>query len=429
MTPRNDANKEEGFIDDFMLPYEITRSVRGPESVAGCHFAVQTHSENELSCNPISPGRLLDGGSLRKQAQVIEIYLRILSRVAELSRWKYRIGIKGSGHSLEDWMRKRLSLLLLAGLSFGFARFAVASIVYDVPNGLIAQPNNDPRWNSTVQWSDGGGTIIAGSYFITAQHLTNNANVGSTVKLTTKDGLGISQNFTFTAASVQQIGSTDLRVVKINGTFPSSASIIPLYSGPAGSEVGKPVSFLGYGNFQQGAAVITGSTQNGWLWAGPTGVKNFGQNTIGSVDTGANGGPGGSSLLDYEFNAIPGQKEAVYANRDSGGGTFINNGGVYQLAGVNYSIDQFFSKSGSTFTPINGAIYDSTGLYVDISMTMTPNYVLASSQGIADQHGYSSEIAPFYNTIRADIPEPASLVLCGLSTVGFIIFRCPRRDD
>lgn len=331
-------------------------------------------------------------------------------------------------------MRKRLSVLLLVGLPFVFGRLANASIVYDVPNGLTVQPNNDPRWNSTVQWSDGGGTIIGSSYFITAEHLTNNANVGSAVKLTTVSG-GVTQSFTFTAASVQQIGTTDLRLVKINGTFPASASIIPLYTGSSGSEAGKAVSFLGYGNFQQGSPVSTmvGMTTvpNGWLWKGPTGDKNFGRNTISSVDTGVNGGPGGDPLLDYQFQPITGQNEAVYANRDSGGGMFINNGGVYQLAGVNDSIYQFFSNTGTVaqpvYTQLNAAIYDSTGLYVNDGTAAHPIYVLASSLGITDQHGFASEIAPFYNTIRSDIPEPASLVLGGLSAVGFMIFRRPRR--
>ena len=268
-----------------------------------------------------------------------------------------------------------------------------------------------------VQW---GGAIIGSHYFLSAQHLF--PAVGSTVKLTTVTGPGpTTTTQTYTTIGVTNIVDTDIAVWEISGTFPSS-SIVPLYSGAAGTELGEAFSMLGYGFHEQGSAVITGSTQNGWLRAGTYGLngqKNFGTNTVGAI---TNDGAHGSEALVYDFTA-GGATEAIDMLGDSGGGVFINVGGTEELAGLNYAVMQFYTapNAGSL---INAAIYDTTGLYV----TDGVNFYDAQSLGIYSQYGYASEIAPYVEQIQAAmVPEPAGGVLLGLATLGLLLAARARR--
>jgi hypothetical protein len=140
----------------------------------------------------------------------------------------------------------------MAALLVLLARPLDAAIVYSVPLGLTAQPTDDPRWNSTVQWQqvNGGGTIIGSQYFLSAQHL--NPVVGNTISLTTVTGGGpVTTTTTYMTSAVTNIPNTDLAVWQITGTFPSS-SIVPLYGNAPGTETNQAISMLGYGFHIQG---------------------------------------------------------------------------------------------------------------------------------------------------------------------------------
>jgi hypothetical protein len=85
---------------------------------------------------------------------------------------------------------------------------------------------------------------------------------------------------------------------------------------------------------------VTGTIQNGWHWDGGhgfNGQKNFGTNSVAGIVT---DGPGGPPLLVSIFSTTPGH-EAIATGGDSGGGVFINVGGVEQLAGVENGVTQF----------------------------------------------------------------------------------------
>lgn len=306
---------------------------------------------------------------------------------------------------------KYIALAALACLCLWGSR-AQANIIYDNADGITQQPSDDIRWNSTGSFGIGGGVVIAPSYFLSAQHLGSN----STFTLTTDIG-GVTSSQSYTTVAGYDIPNTDLRVWKIAGTFPQS-SIVPLYSGPAGSEAGQKASFIGFGYHQQGAAVTStynGNTvQNGWLWGG-TAVKNFGQNDINQI---TNDAPGGAPTLNYTFDPLTGQNESIFTVGDSGGGTFIFNTatGRYELAGINYGISQYFTQQNAG-SAVNAAIYDARGLYVSDGTNFYDAATVNNGQFL-HQNGYSSEIAPYESQIDAvtGVPEPAS--------VGLLLLAC-----
>jgi hypothetical protein len=273
-------------------------------------------------------------------------------------------------------------LLLLMGVTTGRA-----SIVYDFPAGITSPPTGDAGWSLTGSWQVGGGVPVAPDYFLTAQHL----------------GGGGGQFFILNGASYQasaffDIAGTDLRLVKIAGTFPNYA---PLYRDPAGSEVNQAISMIGFGHYAQGAPFVTNGIQNGWTWGAATG-KNFAMNTVAAITP-----MGTSKFLDYTFDPVVGRNEGIYTVGDSGGGAFISTGGgaPWRLAGIAYSITDFytFDPSTNTYTPLvapdgssGAAVYDSTGLY---TTDANGNHVPASGP----QHGFATEVAAFLPQIDAVI--------------------------
>lgn len=296
-----------------------------------------------------------------------------------------------------------------------------ANIIYDQPNGLTTPLDNDPRWNSTVQWNVASGTVIAPNYFLTAQHF--DGSIGDPVSLTTTV-LGVTTTTTYTTGTQYDIPNSDLRVIQIvGGTFPAS-SIVPLYSGAPGTEVGQAVSMFGYGPYVQGNPIMPGSVQNGWSYGGtyaPADYKNYGGN---SVDAVVGGGPGGENMLEYTFGPSPGL--SIYGPGDSGGGMFIDNNGTWQVAGVAYGVTQLYFKSGSTYVFMNGAIYNPAGLYVNNGTDADPDYELAT----VAQQGDASEIAPFESEIEniTGVPEPASIALISFGALLLLRRRSQSRE-
>jgi len=314
---------------------------------------------------------------------------------------------------------KKLGALALLGLTLGAEKTVVGAIVYDVPAGNTTQPNNSPIWNSVGLWDGAGGVVIAPNYFLSAQHV-GSLNPGGTFSLTTTIS-GVTSTTNYITTQSDPIPNTDLVVWQVNGTFPSQ-SIMPLYTGTAASEVGLPVSFVGYGLHTQGTPInVTGLVPNGWYWTGGQ-AKNSSTNTVTSV---MNDGVHNSEALDYVFG--PGD-DGIYAAGDSGGGAFIDNGGQYQLAGIAYGVQEFFTEtSPGVYTPLadgnNGgafdaAIYNGTGLYVQNDML---DFIPATTAG---QGGQASSVVAYENQIMSFVPEPGSAAL-GLGGA-VLLLRRPR---
>ena len=239
-----------------------------------------------------------------------------------------------------------LSALLLAGL----AAQPVHAVIF-LSTGDPTHNTTDPGDGSGWQYEGGFdgvlGTAVAPNYFLTAKHV----------------GGGIGDTFNYNGTSYTTINkfsspTSDLTLWQVSGTFSSYA---PLYSGS--DEVGKQLVVIGRGT-QRGAEVnVPGASPTdlrGWLWGNGDGVQRWGQGRVGDT---ANLGTGLGQVLAVPFDRNSGLPDmATLSNGDSGGGVFIQEGGVWKLAGINYGVETGFRYSAGG-TNINAAVFDAGGLY------------------------------------------------------------------
>jgi len=226
------------------------------------------------------------------------------------------------------------------------------------------------------------GTPIAPHYFLAAHHV----------------GGSVGQTFTFngvnyTTTAYWDDPNSDLRIWKVDGTFPSYA---PLYS--TNDEVGKTLVVIGRGT-QRGEPVyvtepetvyttnvvdlrtlgiskkaaqtefpdatfkgqimtvitsdlVTNQVLKGWQDGNYDGAVRWGQNQVCAA---------GGFLL-APFTGSSGPNEAYLSGGDSSGGVFIQNNGVWKLAGINYGIDGPYATT-ATGPTFYGALFDESGLY------------------------------------------------------------------
>jgi len=245
---------------------------------------------------------------------------------------------------------------------------ASGSIIFDVPSGITTPPADDRGWQDTGSWQVGGGVAVASDYFLTAQHL--GGGVG---------GSFILNGISYPTVALHDIEGTDLRLMQIAGTFPGYA---PLYHDTPGSEKGQVVSLVGFGDYAQGAPVVTNGIQNGWSWGQAAG-KNLAMNTVADVVT-----VDGAQHLAVNFNPLANQSEGIYAPGDSGGGMFLFSGGQWRLAGIAHAITPFYQGQGDA-NPLQAAIYNPAGLYVQDD---EGNDVPATGP----QQGFATEVAAYF---------------------------------
>lgn len=213
--------------------------------------------------------------------------------------------------------------------------------------------NNDTTPPDGVGSYEGGfgtftGTTVSPNVLVTAEHVT-----GSTTNPFVFDG---------TTYSVQIAASLDdLALWKIApGDNASFSTYAPLYTGSG--EVGSSLIVVGR-SVQRGGA-ITG----GWDWGGDNGPISWGTNTVSAIDADAQLGVSGSfggDFLQFDFDNNPTDpNEGIIANYDSGGGVFVLNNGVYQLAGINSLVDTVLDSSGNQ---VSASLYDEYGYYYENS--------------------------------------------------------------
>jgi len=87
-------------------------------------------------------------------------------------------------------------------------------------------------------------------------------------------------------------------------------------------------------------------------------VTRWGSNTVTAIFE----DPTMGELVQAEFNANAGPDECHLSTGDSGGAVFLQDGGTWKLAGINYSVDGPYNTtdSGDGF---NAALFDQGGLY------------------------------------------------------------------
>lgn len=256
-------------------------------------------------------------------------------------------------------------------------------------------------WNTTTTvgnfpFAKSLGTPIAPQFFISTHHVS-----GTTNDVFMFNGLTyhpVAQFFTL---------DSDLVIWQVAETFPFYAT---LYT--ASNESGQPVVVFGRGT-QRGVPVVVSGQTNGWQWVEPSdGVQRWGQNDVSSI---TNGGDGVGDLLRCTFNAGAGSNECAASDGDSGGGLFIEDGGVWKLAGINYESDGPFSNAVDG-TMFSASLLDARGLYQEVASVWQ---FISGPQPIPSGF-YSTRISANLDWINSVINyEPgADLQIAGIQVVG-----------
>ncbi len=210
-------------------------------------------------------------------------------------------------------------------------------------NNFTAPPNNLASFEGLLG-TGAAGTTISSRLMLTATHVSGNTTGNFTFNDTTYP---MQLEATLDDLAMWEIAPND------TGTFSTFA---PLYNGS--NETNLPLVDVGYG-VQRGPAVT-----GGWLWGAGNGELSWGNNTVAAIDTdtqiNASGNFGGD-FLQYDFDNNPTDpNEGIVAPGDSGGGVFVLNNGVYQLAGVNSLVDTVLDSNGNE---VMAALYDQSGYY------------------------------------------------------------------
>ncbi len=224
--------------------------------------------------------------------------------------------------------------------------------------GVILLDSGDPAHNTTAPtgalldsgWQyqgdlgDFSGTPIQENYFITARHFG-----GVTGTPFTLGGAA------YTTIRKQNSPNADLTIWQIGGAFPPDR-IAPLYTDD--NEVGKTAVLFGRGT-QRGEEVRDGQNElKGWRWGPRDHVRRWGQNEIHSIKT-----IKGEEFLTARFNAgNPVDHEAMLSTGDSGGAVFLQDAGVWKLAGIHTAVEGPFNDT-DTGDGFNAAIFDKGDLY------------------------------------------------------------------
>src|SRR5436190_9899459 len=251
-------------------------------------------------------------------------------------------------------------------------------------------------WNLQGQWGGFLGTPIAPNYFITAVHVG-----GDSASTFAFRGTNYTIDPSFGTDGGQAIAGSDLRIWKVNETFPTFA---PLYGtsfavSSTNNETGKHMVVLGRGT-QRGDEVRTSDgTLRGWQWGAADFVQSWGENTVSQVVSG-NAQQGDFVAFNFDAGVA---NEGMLTGFDSGGAVFIQQGTEWQLAGINYGVDGPFSLTGADDDPgFQAAVFDARGLY---EMGVNNAWQLISGPNAVPGAAYSSRIASRLNAIYSTIPS------------------------
>ncbi len=126
------------------------------------------------------------------------------------------------------------------------------------------------------------------------------------------------------------------------------------------------------------------------------GELSWGTNTVSAIDNDTQLGEPpsfGGDFLQFDFNNNPTDpNEGIIAKGDSGGGLFVLNNGVYQLAGVNSVVDTVLDSTGA---PLQAALYDQNNYYTQSS----PGGLLTQITSHTPDNSFATRISSKLNLV------------------------------
>jgi hypothetical protein len=267
-------------------------------------------------------------------------------------------------------------------------------------------PLEGSGWQYQGSWQGLLATAVSPNFFLTAKHI----------------GGGVGGTFTYhgnsytTSARIDH-PTADLTLWQVSGTLPSYA---PIYTG--NSEIGQDVVLFGRSPVRGAEVNVSGASPTplrGWLWGSAGGgITRWGENQVDGIEV-----LSGAQYLVAGFSFNGGPNEAMLASGDSGGGLFIQDGGIWKLAGINSKVQATFAASaaGPTF---EAAIFDAGGLF-----TSTTGGLLQLPDTAEDWEALflSTRISAYSGWVQkwTAVPEPATVA--AWAGAGLIAFAGVRR--
>lgn len=212
------------------------------------------------------------------------------------------------------------------------------------------------------------GVLIGEQYVITAAHVAGSSNPGD--YSFTIGGLTYGVSAVTVYSGWSALGGNDLAILQLS-TSVTNVTPAPLYTG--NDELGKTVWVAGYGQPGNGTDGINGA--RGTLRAATNIIDAY---SYGSYTSGNN------LFFDFDDGTLPTNRtglwtmttyEGMVAPGDSGGGVFIEDGGVYYLAGIHSAV-----LSGETDPPFG---YGNIGGSTRISTNLDFIYSAIPEPGIS----------------------------------------------
>lgn len=300
----------------------------------------------------------------------------------------------------------RLGLLLSCTLATLAPVRALVFIQSGDPSFNATAPTGDlagSGWQYQGNWGGLLGTPVAPGFFLTAKH----------------GGGTVGNSFTFQGSSYVTTAkfdhpTADLTLWQIAGAFPDYA---PLYTGT--DEVGKGLVVFGRSAVRGAEVNVAGASPTdlrGWEWGNTGGgTLRWGENQVVATPS-----VSGAEYLRATFSYAGGPNEATLATGDSGGGVFVQDGGVWKLAGINYAVEADFraTADGTTF---RAAIFDAGGLYYNTGSGFA---LLTDLPGDIQASFYSTRVSSYAGWIQGltAVPEPAEVAwvtAAGLAGLAF----------